>query len=89
MATQLSFEINQDIAQEGIKKCFEMGGKLTVQQAFSRFHTTELRKIVSRLKRAGYNIADEWKERNGVRFKEYFIPVEQMQLKINSIETEM
>lgn len=73
MATRLSFEINQAIQQEGIKKCFEMGGKLTVQAAFSRFHTTELRRIVSRLRKAGYNIADEWVEAGGVRYKQYFI----------------
>lgn len=70
---QLSFTINQAIQQEGIKKCFEMGGKLSVQDAFYRFHTTELRKIVCRLKRAGYNIASEWIEKDGSRFKEYFL----------------
>ena len=70
---QLSFEINQAIQQEGIKKCFEMGGRLTVQAAFYRFHTTELRRIISRLRKAGMKIIDEWKEANGVRFKEYFL----------------
>jgi len=70
---QLSFEINQDIQQEGIKKCFEMGGRLTVQAAFSRFHTTELRKIVCRLKNAGMNIVSEYIEQNGSRFKQYWL----------------
>lgn len=77
---QLSFEINQDIQQEGIKKCFEMGGKLTVQAAFSRFHTTELRKIVCRLKAAGLNIVSEYKESNGSRFKEYWLDRSNKQL---------
>lgn len=70
---QLSFEINQDIQQEGIKKCFEMGGKLSVQDAFRRFHTTELRKIVCRLKKAGLNIVSEYKKGDGVIFKEYWL----------------
>jgi len=70
---QLSFEINQAIQQEGIKKCFEMGGRLTVQAAFHRFRTTELRRIISRLRKAGMNISDEWKEADGVRFKEYYL----------------
>lgn len=73
MGKQLSFEVNHDIQMEGIKKCFEMGGRLTVQQAFWRFHTTELRKIICRLKKAGMNIADEWKTENGYRFKEYWL----------------
>lgn len=75
---QLSFEINQDIQQEGIKKCFEMGGRLTVQEAFHRFHTTELRKIVCRLKKAGYNITDRWIEKNGNRFKQYGLDKKQV-----------
>lgn len=73
MGQQLSFEVNHDIQMEGIKKCFEMGGRLTVQQAFWRFHTTELRKIICRLKKAGMNIVDEWKSENGSRFKEYWL----------------
>lgn len=70
---QLSFTINQDIQQEGIKKCFQMGGRLSVQDAFYRFKTTELRRIISRLRKSGMNIADEWKQADGVRYKEYFL----------------
>lgn len=70
---QLSFEINQAIQQDGIKKCFEMGCRLTVQDAFRRFGTTEARKIISRLRKAGMNIVDEWIESNGVKFKRYFL----------------
>lgn len=35
---------------------FQRGGKLSTQKAFRMFHTTELRKIVSRLRRAGFPI---------------------------------
>lgn len=77
---QLSFEINQDIQQEGIKKCFEMGGRLTVKTALLRFGTTELRKIVCRLKRAGYNIVSEYIEEKGNRFKQYWLAPDTKQL---------
>lgn len=53
------------------------GEKLTVQKAFRLFHTTELRKIVSRLRRKGYDIKDRIlsAETDGriSRFKEYFM----------------
>lgn len=54
------------------------GGRLTVQKAWRMFHTTELRRIVSRLKRKGHPIVDEWKysEAQGgekVKFKEYYM----------------
>lgn len=35
---------------------FQQGGKLSTQKAFRMFHTTELRKIVSRLRRVGFPI---------------------------------
>lgn len=35
---------------------FQSGETLTVQRAFKMLHTTELRKIVSRLRRRGYDI---------------------------------
>jgi phosphoribulokinase len=73
---QLSFELNQAIQQDGIKKCFEMGGKLTVQDAFHRFSTTELRKIVCRLKKSGLNIVSQYTQANGYRFKEYWLSKE-------------
>ncbi|MEB0262878.1 hypothetical protein [Mucilaginibacter sp. 10I4] len=68
---QLSFEINQAIHQAGIKKCFEMGGKLTVQEAFWKFKTTELRKIVSRLKKAGLPIIS--KRKVDETYHEYYL----------------
>lgn len=54
------------------------GGRLTVQKAWRMFSTTELRRIVSRLKQKGHPIVDEWKysETNDgrrVKFKEYYM----------------
>ncbi len=54
------------------------GGRLTVQKASRLFETTELRKIVSRLRRRGQPIEDVMHydtTRTGrrVQFKEYFI----------------
>ena len=54
------------------------GGRLTVQKAIQMFDTTELRRIVSRLKDRGFPvIADkqygETKTGRRVQFKEYFI----------------
>lgn len=54
------------------------GGRLTVQKAIQMFDTTELRRIVSRLKDRGFPVvADkqygETKTGRRVRFKEYFI----------------
>lgn len=53
------------------------GGRLTVNKALSMFRTTELRKVVSRLKRAGHDIRSVWRDDvadgRKVRFKEYFL----------------
>lgn len=54
------------------------GGRLTVQRAFHLFHTTELRKIVSRLRRRGYNISSirregVTEEGRKVMYNEYYI----------------
>lgn len=54
------------------------GERLTVQKAFRLFHTTELRKIVSRLRRRGYDIRSERKYRETednrrVTYNEYFL----------------
>ena len=38
----------------------QKGGKLTVNSALSLFRTTELRKVVSRLKRKGHDIRARW-----------------------------
>lgn len=54
------------------------GGRLTVQRAFGMFHTTELRKIVSRLRRRGHLIKSErcsavTEDGRQVMFNEYYI----------------
>ena len=59
---------------------FMSGERLTVQKAFRLFHTTELRKIVSRLRRKGYNIRAERKHKESldgrhVMFNEYYLEV--------------
>lgn len=46
--------------QACIRDYLAKGGTLTVQQAFRMFHTTELRKVITRLKRQGYRIMDRW-----------------------------
>lgn len=64
--------------QHNILAYFQQGGRLTVQKAFHLFHTTELRKIVSRLRRSGHNIcskakSDETEDGRKVTFNEYFL----------------
>lgn len=50
------------------------GKRLSVQSAMRDLHTTELRVIISRLRRQGFRIADEWKTTtDGRRYKEYFL----------------
>lgn len=54
------------------------GERLTVQKAFRLFHTTELRKIVSRLRRKGYDVRADRKYKETidgrrVTFNEYYI----------------
>lgn len=54
------------------------GGRLTVQKASRLFETTELRKIVSRLRRLGQPIEDvkhydTTRTGRRVQFKEYFM----------------
>lgn len=57
---------------------FLEGGRLTVQKCFHLFHTTELRKIVSRLRRKGYDIRstpmhDETADGRRVTYNEYYL----------------
>ena len=48
------------LPQNQILAYFKQGGELTVNTALSMFRTTELRKIVSRLRKMGHNIKDRW-----------------------------
>ena len=60
-------------AQGQVLNHFLRGRSLTVVSCRENFHSTELRRIVSRLRKRGYDIADHWQLENGDRFKTYFI----------------
>lgn len=67
--------------QKDVLTYLKQGGRLTVKTAIMMFHTTELRKIVSRLRELGHRIGSTWrtdKASNGreVRFKEYYLITE-------------
>jgi biotin operon repressor len=54
------------------------GERLSVQKAFRLFHTTELRKVVSRLRRRGYDIRSEKRagqtlDGRTVTYNEYYL----------------
>lgn len=64
--------------QQQILKYMQAGGKLTVQKAYAEFGTTELRKTVSRLRRAGVEVKSKPVQINTVdgrrqQVNEYFI----------------
>lgn len=66
--------------QTEILNYLKQGGKLTVQKAIHLFSTTELRRIVSRLRKRGYPICDrrlvaQTSDGRQAQFKEYFIPI--------------
>lgn len=64
--------------QTKILAYLKQGGRLTVQKAIHLFSTTELRRIVSRLRKRGYPIRD-WKlsavlgDGRQAQFKEYYL----------------
>ena len=56
----------------------QSGGRLTVNKALRLFHTTELRKIVSRLRKEGWTICadkrqDETEDGRKVTYNEYYL----------------
>jgi hypothetical protein len=53
--------------QAAIKAHLLKGKTLTVLQAIKQYHTTELRKVICRLKNQGVDIVGEWHEENGKR----------------------
>lgn len=64
-----------------IRNYFESGGRLTVQTAIRQFNTTELRRIVSRLRKNGVAISARWtsvttSDGRYQRVKEYYKQVE-------------
>lgn len=67
--------------QKDILTYLKQGGRLTVKTAIMMFHTTELRKIVSRLRELGHRIDSTWRtdkasDGREVRFKEYYLITE-------------
>lgn len=67
--------------QKDILTYLKQGGRLTVKTAIMMFHTTELRKIVSRLRELGHRIGSTWRtdkvsDGRQVRFKEYYLITE-------------
>ena len=66
--------------QQQILAWLLQGGSLSVQKAFRRFHTTELRKVIDRLRKRGYEIITRWEDgtRDGrpIRYKRYSIKQE-------------
>jgi len=54
-----------ELKQAAILAYFLRGKSLTVLQAIKQFHTTELRKVVCRLKNRGHNIVSDWHIENG------------------------
>ncbi len=59
--------------REQIKNGLEAGKTLTVVSALNEYRTIDLRKYISDLRKEGMNIQDRWVEKNGKRFKEYFV----------------
>jgi len=57
--------------QKAILLAFQNGQHLTTQICYSRFHTTELRKVICRLKKMGYNILSY--RREGENFNHYYL----------------
>lgn len=55
--------------QRKVEKHFYNGGELSVKRCLSLFGTTELRRIVSRLRKRGMNIKDRW---TSLGYKIYF-----------------
>lgn len=59
-------------AQKTIQAALLKGERITVAQGNRIARTTETRKIISRLRRKGMDIRDEWMENEGRRFKQYW-----------------
>ena len=65
--------------QREILSYMQRGGRLTVQRAGKMFNTTELRRIVSRLRKSGYTVCADrqhgmTEDGRAVSFNEYYIP---------------
>jgi len=58
--------------QLNLKNALWAGVRLTSAEANKLVGTTDSRKMISRLRRAGFPISDVWEKINGRRFKIYF-----------------
>jgi hypothetical protein len=59
--------------QTKIYELLETGEKYTVVEFLRYAHTTEARKVISDLKKEGYEIKSNWRSGNGKRWKEYYL----------------
>lgn len=71
--------------QEIILSAFKAGMHLTVKQAWRIAGTTELRKVVSRLRQKGYPIKSYYKK--GEQFKHYYLEGNPLPAKGTKLET--
>lgn len=63
--------------KDKIKEMFLSGQTLTSCDAAKEFITADLRKIISDLRKAGFDIVDKWvKSESGKRYKEYRLRTE-------------
>jgi len=58
-----------DKKQADVLRHFQQGGTLTVFECWQMFHTSELRRVVSRLRKAGYAIIGQ--KEDGCTYKRY------------------
>ena len=74
--------MNQD-KQKQILDYYLSGGTLTVLEAWRRFHTSELRRVNSRLKDQGYNIVGDFvNPEEGAPYKVYRLLTEPEQMEM-------
>lgn len=63
--------------QDKVRNHLLSGLSITVQQCIRLTHSTELRRIISRLRKSGMNIKDRWYEVNGKKeYKVYYLAKE-------------
>lgn len=75
LKAQSFIEQNRQTTYSKVENYLLEGGSLTVLECWQKFHTTELRKIVSKInQRHGWKlIVSDWVEFDGKRFKRYHL----------------
>lgn len=63
---------NLNTAKACIKAAFTAGMRMTTAQGNRIGCTVDFRKIISRLKREGFEVKSFWNEKNGRRWKTYY-----------------